>query len=79
MKLGNQPSKGEMEAAKESERLLFHALREFDEHTSRTEKSHHAKELVHEKPYCAIAQVEVTKEQEMLISSGITKASILLR
>jgi hypothetical protein len=51
-----------MKAAKELERLLFHALRGFDKHTSCTEKSHHAEELVHEKPCCAIAQVEVTKE-----------------
>jgi len=56
MKLSNQPSEGDGSCE------MVTSGRGFDEHASLTEKSHQAEELVHEKPCCAIAQVEVPKE-----------------
>jgi hypothetical protein len=76
MKLGNQPSEGDG-SCENLRGCCFMPLRGFDEHASRTEKSHQEEQFVHEKLCRAIADVEVTKKQEML-SSGITKASILL-
>uniref|UniRef100_A0ACD5WUW2 Uncharacterized protein n=1 Tax=Avena sativa TaxID=4498 RepID=A0ACD5WUW2_AVESA len=44
---------------------------DFHEHASLVEKSHQAEELAHEKTSCAIAQVEMAKESESLILSGL--------
>lgn len=46
---------------------------DFDEHESLIEKSHQAEELVHEKTYWAIAQVEMAKESASLILSRLSE------